>query len=194
MVIQNGATLQYQGLWFGDDRSSGDYLVSTVSDDLSRAGFSVVASSNNGGFKTSSGSTFGVSMTLKVNNGTGFASEDDVLTLMHTAVLKETGKRPDLDAIPIVNNQQPSTDNDGTAQPGGTNVPTGQSSVPGAPGSPGALSKPGLWSLAIPQWLKNLFKFPSLNLNLTPLLIAILGIGILIAVIFITMPRKIVVV
>lgn len=189
MQIQNGATLQYQGLWFGDNRSSGDFLVSSVTSDLAKRGMSVTASSNNGGFKTVGGSTFGVSMTIKVNNGTGFADEKDVISIIGDAITKENalGNGDQDSVILTINNPNPSVDNNGVTQPGGTDIPTGARPLTGAPGTPGSSSPSGI----LPQWLKNLFKFPSLHLNLGPLLIILLGIGIITAIIFIVMPPKV---
>lgn len=121
-MISNGAILTYTGTWYAALFSSSADVVANVAAKMTGAGllvrsnkitqsFGAVA----GGIIGLGGNTFTVVLQIQVENGMGFNSPNDVISIIRHFVNDETGQFPSADAVPYVQ-----------ATPGGSPNPTGQ--------------------------------------------------------------------
>lgn len=153
-MIGNGAILTYKGTWTaGGLFQTVNDLVSAVTSDLLASGLAVRNSNINQSLGALIGSagwggTFGVTLQIQVENGLGFASPDDVISIIRNAVYQETGAFPTADSIPY--DQEPGQTITATGEPSGS--PLGSPSSGCIAGTNTDLS--GSWSLSC--WFSNL--------------------------------------
>lgn len=123
-MVQNGAILTYVGTWYaGGVFQTVNDLVSAISQDILIQGLAVRSSSVNQSFGQLIGSAgwgggFSVTMQVQVENGLGYASTDDVISIIRGAVYQESGAYPTGDSIPY--DQEPGQATTTTGQPTGT--------------------------------------------------------------------------
>ena len=120
-AIPNGSIVKYVGHWphtelvgFG----SADQTVADVGTALvSNFQLYIKSSSTSGGLLASvTGSGFDVSLELQVENGLGYGSPDDIISVIRSAVYRVLGDYPASDSIPSV--QVPGAAAASTGQPG----------------------------------------------------------------------------
>lgn len=153
MSVGNGAILTYTGTWTaGGIFQTVNDLVSSVTTDLLSQGVAVRNSNIDQSIgqiigAAGWGGTFRVTLQLQVENGLGFNSPDDVISIVRGAVYQETGSYPTADSIPY--DQEPGAATVMTGQPAGA---TGAAQTGCIAGSSNDLS--GSWSLSC--WFSNL--------------------------------------
>jgi len=126
--IPDGSVLYYEGTWPQTVFSLPGSILEDVSTALNGAGLTVRSSNiTSGQLSQIEGQPFGVRLTLQVENGLGFGSPDDAISLVRHAVYIETGKFPLSDTIPRV--QVPGGTPTKTGQPGG--APQGAGCIAG---------------------------------------------------------------
>lgn len=152
-MIANGAVLTYVGQWTttGVFQTVND-LISKVSADLAALSLPIRSSTINQSFGQVLGSggwggAFSITLQVQVENGLGFNSADDVISIIRGVVYQETGQFPASDSIPY--DQEPGGIQTATGQPG--NIASGNEQGCIA-GSNNDLS--GSFSFAC--WIKNL--------------------------------------
>jgi len=133
--VPDGTILNYTGTWVAPFTSSPTTVLQQVSGALSKSGLAVRGSSNDSGTWTALvGGQFNVQMQIQVVTGMGgFASPDDVLSIVRHEVYAATGGMPLADSIPTM------------TRPSGGTTSTGQPAGPGA--------APSSWL----AWLQNNF-------------------------------------
>lgn len=105
-MIANGEILTYIGTWTaGGIFQTVNDLASAVYTDLGQQGLAVRNSSVDQSIgqiigAAGWGGTFRVTLTLQVENGLGFNSIDDVISIVRGAVYQESGSFPSADSIP----------------------------------------------------------------------------------------------
>jgi len=154
-MIGNGTILSYVGTWVtGPYVQTVNGLVSSVSSDLASVGLAV----KNSNVDQSLGNIFAnlgvggqikVSLTLQVENGLGYGSVDDVISIIRGFVYQESGQMPLADSIPY--QQDAGGAQVATGQPD-TTTPLGSSSGGCIAGTSNDLS--GSWSIGC--WFGNL--------------------------------------
>lgn len=169
-MIADQALVTYQGTWTPTQALGSNDIVSSVNTALSKDGLAVRDFSSDAGFSqntfpfTLNLTPFHVTLKLQVQNGLGFSSPDDIISIVRHEVFTVTGIFPVSDTVPTVQN------------PGGTATNTGQGSqnTSGNPANP------------ISFWdsIKKLF-------DNTQLVIIGAGLGLVLAVLLIANPRKI---
>lgn len=180
MQILNDAIVQYEGQWEagsgtlaggGLSAKNANDVLAEVSAALSRDGLVVKDSSSNATFlQTHSIPFFGASqepftvkLTLQVTNGLGFGSEKDIISIINHEVYQSTGRTPVASSIPIV--QNPGAGATPTGQPGVHNTGTGQG--------------------------KSIFDSISSLFADSQVLIIGIGLGLVVAVLMISSPRRV---
>lgn len=135
-VVPNGAILTYTGNWPpGIDAGFVDYT-GTVFSALVADGLPLQGSIN-GGFgvlNAALGNSFQITFNIQVQNGVGYGSINDVISIIRGEVYAAAGAFPNTDSIPTVQ------------IPGGASQVTGQ--VAGAPASGGT----GSFQCGDPSW------------------------------------------
>jgi hypothetical protein len=174
MSVNNGDVLTYIGTWTANGvfQTVND-LVSSVTTDILAQGLAVRNSSVDQSLGALIGAAgwggqFKITLQVQVENGLGFASPDDVISIIRGAVYQETGSFPTGDSIPYGGQQG----NTPTGQPAGN--PLAQSTGGCIAGTGNDLS--GSWSLSC--WFGNLTT-TGLSTVGTLVLIAIVGLILL---------------
>lgn len=150
MSIANGDNLTYIGTWTaGGIFQTVNDLVSAVYTDLAAQGVAVRNSNVDQSLgqiigAAGWGGTFKVTLSLQVENGLGFNSVDDVISIIRGAVYQESGSFPSADSIPYNNNVP-------TGEPN-TNIPSSGIGTGCIAGTGNDLT--GSWSLSC--WFGNL--------------------------------------
>lgn len=169
-MIADQALVTYQGTWEPTQTIGANDIVSAVNTALSKDGLAVRDFSSTAGFSqntwpfTLNLAPFQVTLKLQVQNGLGFASPDDITSIIRHEVFVVTGKFPDADTVPMVQNPGQifgTSTGQGTQQQGGPQPQT------------------SLWDS-----IKKLF-------GNTELVIVGAGLGLVLAVLLIANPRKI---
>jgi hypothetical protein len=158
-----------------------DGIVNAVSADLQGSSLIVRSFSSNPSFLANlpgvNVEDFPVTLNLQVDNGLGFNSLDDVISIIRHWVYQETGNYPNSDSIPY--QQIPDT---GTGLPGAP-VATGQPGAPVGAGTPsGCIAGTGndtSGSFSLSCWFSNLTTKGLTSVGFLGLLFA-LGIGLFI--------------
>lgn len=154
-MVNNGDTLTYTGTWVtGAIAQTVNDLVSAVSSDLAAQGIAVRSSNVNQGLgnifaNLGVGGQFTITLTLQVENGLGFNSVEDVISIIRGAVYQESGQMPLADSIPY--------GGPAGSTPTGQPVPT--TPAAGSPGGTGCIAGTsndltGSWSISC--WFSNL--------------------------------------
>jgi len=124
-MILDQTVLTYQGTWTNTFTQSAQDVVDAVSAKLTGAGLAIRSTSVNQPFSASAivgvSQPFNVTLTIQVQNGVGFGSPDDVISIIRSNVYQVTGSFPQADTIPY------------QAAPGGSQVSTGQPGLPKPP-------------------------------------------------------------
>ena len=121
-MVQNQAVVTYIGTWTaGGLFQTINDLVSAVTTDLLAQGLAVRNSNVDQSLGNLIGSagwggTFNITLTLQVENGLGFNSVDDIISIVRGAVYQETGSMPTADSVPY--DQEPGQNTTSTGQPG----------------------------------------------------------------------------
>jgi hypothetical protein len=116
-VVQNGAVLTYQGQWrYGSNFSnSADKDAEAVATLLTQSGIVVNSEQNDSGLIAYfSGNSYNITLKLFIQNGLGFGSVTDVVSIVRNAVYQVTGLFPISDSVPY------------DQEPGIASSPTGQ--------------------------------------------------------------------
>lgn len=128
MVIQNGAIVTYTAKWpYGTLAGFSDYSPAVYSD-LASAGLAVQGIQ--GGFSLLNsllGSPFTITLTLQVQNGLGFASEADLMSIVEHYVQQESGNDVLSQSVPYIKNPGDAT----TQATGQANSATPNANAPG---------------------------------------------------------------
>lgn len=126
-MIDQGSIVTYQGTWpIGTFFGFVDYT-QDVLNALNAAGLAVQGKT--GGFNVTNaalGNPFQIGLTLQVQNGVGFNSTDDILSIISHCVFQAQGNYPIAQSIPYV------------TPPGGTAQATGQATSAASSGSSGS--------------------------------------------------------
>jgi hypothetical protein len=132
-MIPDGAILNYSGKWPpGNFFGFSDYT-GKVFADLTAAGLAVRSQTTDATTATLLGTAINVNLQLQVQNGIGFDSPDDVISIVRHFVYQEAGAFPTADTIPTVQ-----------ASPGQAPQSTGQPAPGGA--------KPTVHACGDPSW------------------------------------------
>lgn len=121
-MVENGAILTYVGTWSaGGLFQTVNELVSAITTDLIARGIAVRNSSTDQSLgqligAAGWGGQFKVTLQLQVENGLGFGSVEDVISIVRGAVYQESGSFPTADSIPY--DQEPGRATVSTGQPG----------------------------------------------------------------------------
>jgi len=127
-LIANGTIVTYTGSWPHGEFTTADDMVQQVLAKLVTSGFaSRSAPVVDATFVTTLGGNFQVTLQLEVQNGIGYGSPDDVISIIRHWVYVVSGAFPTGDSIPVI--QTPHNIADPSQLPPGTTVQTGQ---PGA--------------------------------------------------------------
>jgi hypothetical protein len=119
-MVPNGANLTYVGTWVTNSfTQTTNALLSAVSTDLVGVGIAVRNSDANQSLgniilNVGVGGQFKVTLSLQVENGLGYGSVDDIISIIRGFVYQESGQYPLSDSIPY------------TQDDSGNTVPTGQ--------------------------------------------------------------------
>lgn len=177
MQVLNGAKVKYQGQWEASDGSTflgglgarnANDLLHDVTAGLQKDGIVVSDSSNDATFLQQHSlpffgagtDPFHVTLSLTINNGVGFGSEQDVMSLVDHEVYVASGKLPVSSVIVTVTNPNNVAVQTGTPQ---------QSTPP---------NSPSLWDS-----IKSLFSD-------SKILIVGIGVGLVVSVLMISAPRR----
>lgn len=131
-MLPNGTVVTYQGTWTaGGLFQTVNDLASAVYSDLVSQGLVVRNSSIDQSLgaiigAAGWGGTFKVTLQLQVENGLGFGSPDDIISIIRGAVYQESGSFPSADSLPY------------KQLPGENTTPTGEPDTTPAGGGPGA--------------------------------------------------------
>ncbi len=167
-MIPDGSVVSYTGTWsrggIGEFFESADGLVNEVSTRLTSAGLPVRNRTIDASIFNQE---FTVTLQLQVENGMGFSTPDDIISVIRHWVYIVTGRFPTADSLPYVQ------------RPGGGKEPTGQPKPGGtAPAgciSGSSLDTSGNWSFSC--WWDNLTTKGLSTVGLLALAAAV-GIGI----------------
>jgi hypothetical protein len=103
-VVPAGATVKYVGTWRTGSFQTADGVVAQVSTLLLSSGLSVRSQHSSAGwFANLPGfvkSSFDVTLQLEVDNGLGYGSQDDIISIVRSYVQQVTGFPPQSDSIP----------------------------------------------------------------------------------------------
>lgn len=108
-MVPNGAVLTYVGTWQAGGFGGGfwqttNQLISAVTQDLLAQGIAVRTSSTDQSIGNiisgMGGGQFNITMQVQVENGLGFNSSDDIVSIIRGAVYQETGQFPLSDSMP----------------------------------------------------------------------------------------------
>lgn len=173
-MIPQGSIVTYAGHWphtellgFGTT----DQVISDVGTELiAKFQLYIKSSQVSGGLiAAATGTGFDVTLQLQVENGLGYASPDDIISSIRSAVYDVLGDYPSSDSIPFV--QTPGVAQQATGQPG--------SATPSTAGCIAGSSNDTSGSFALGCWFKNLTTTGFASVGVLALL-AVLGIGIFI--------------
>jgi hypothetical protein len=106
-MVPNGTVVTYQGVWPTVDVISlvgiGNSITSAVQPIIASAGFVILGSQSTEGLIADiAASSFNVTLTLQVENGVGYGSVNDIISIIRNAVYQITGQFPLADSIPQV--------------------------------------------------------------------------------------------
>jgi len=101
-MIDDQSIATYNGTWHGTFSLSADQVIKRVLTKLTAMGLVTRSSSFDAGFSSTLGGPFTVHLVLQVENGLGFASQDDIIADVRHAVYEVTGDYPTADSIPQV--------------------------------------------------------------------------------------------
>lgn len=101
-MIPDGAILNYSGTWPPGNLFGFSDYTGKVYADLTNAGIAVRGASSDSGTAQLLGTKIHLSLQLQVQNGIGFDSPDDVISIIRHYVYQEAGAFPDSDSIPTV--------------------------------------------------------------------------------------------
>jgi len=149
-LIPDGAIATYVGTWPHGDFTSADNTVSQVLSKLQTSGIASVSNPKiDANLTTTIGGPFSVTLQLEVENGLGFSSNDNLISIVRHWVYVVTGDYPSSDSIPYI--QMPHSSGGGTITTGQPGVTTPK--VTGCI-SGGAYDTSGAWSVGC--WWSNL--------------------------------------
>ncbi len=137
-MIPNNTIVTYTGSWPHGEFTSADDMVQQVLAKLVTSGFaSRSAPIIDATLVTTLGGNFQVTLQLEIQNGIGYGTPDDVISIIRHWVYVISGMFPASDSIPII--QTPHGVTDPSQLPPGTTVQTGQPGVT-APKSAGCVA------------------------------------------------------
>jgi hypothetical protein len=172
MSIANGDRVTYYGTWPKLGLLS-DYFTKVLADLSANSGLAIRGQSGGPGISAALlGENFSVQLDLVVQNGLGFSSTDDIVSIIRHYVFEESGNYPIIDSIPFVNGKA-------TGQPqGGVSAPSASGGGQFACGDPS-------WSFidAPAQWFQCLTQKGLSTLGLV-------FIGLLVGIAFIVFAEK----
>jgi hypothetical protein len=118
-MIPDGSNVTYVGTWRTARFAQASTTINNVSADLGRNGLPVRSFTSDAGFFANlpiglERVAFNVTLHLQVENGIGFSSPDDIVSIVRHWVQYETDVFPDADSLPYVQ------------EPGQAEIPTGQ--------------------------------------------------------------------
>lgn len=116
-MISNGTIITYSGTWPHGLFSSADEVVRRVSANLVGDGLPFRTTPQvDASITTTLGGDFGVSVQIEIQNGLGFDTIDDIISIIRHEVYAITGKFPTSDSIPKVGNQSTGQPSDNTTK------------------------------------------------------------------------------
>lgn len=131
MQVPDQSIVTYTGSWTGGYFSSPSDVISAVSGALASSSLVLRSQTFSASLLTQLGSAFGgsnafnVTLSVQVENGLGFASPDDVASIINNAVYQVTGTLPTSFSVPYV--QAPGGSNAATGEPAGSSASSGSS-------------------------------------------------------------------
>ena len=171
-MIPNGANVTYTGTWHTTFTKTSANVIREVSAGLSKNSLPVRSYSSDATWSTDLGTgEFNVTLHLQVENGMGFSSPDDIISLIRHWVYQVTGDFPTADSLPYA--QQ---------TPGGDETPTGQPPPPADKGAKGCIagtSNDVSGSFSLSCWFSNLTTKGLTSVGFIAMLV-LLGFGLLI--------------
>lgn len=161
-VLGNGTIVTYNGAWPYEpglsvfaiaDQTVQDVLGKLVTSGLVSRSAPVIDSSLTGFVE---GTNYQVTLQLEVQNGLGFGTTDDIISIIRHWVYQVTGSFPSGDSIPKVQTPTPTVDT--SSLPPGTTVATGQpgATAPPAKGCLAGSSNDTTGSFSLSCWWGNL--------------------------------------
>src|SRR6267142_5950663 len=172
-MIPDGTNLTYTGTWSTTAFKTSDTVIKAVNAGIARSGLIVRSYTADAGWLTKLGVSgpFTITLHLQIENGMGFDSEDDVISIIRHWVYDTIGDYPTADSIPY------------KRLPGNTkDTPTGQPAPPPAADAKGCIAGTsnnvdGNFSLSC--WFGNLTTKGLSSVGFVAIL-AILGVGLLV--------------
>lgn len=105
-MIQAGSTVVYKGTWRTATFKTADGIVAAVASDLLRSGLAVRSQASSAGWLANLPGflkeSFDVTLKIEVDNGLGYNSEQDIISIVRSYVQTETGFPPQSDSIPQI--------------------------------------------------------------------------------------------
>lgn len=173
MLIPNGTIVTYQGRWNSAYFSGPASVINAVIAALAGDGLATRNFSTDAGLLADiTHGAYSVTLQLQVENGLGYGSENDIISIVAGRVQQISGDPPYSSSIPFIQ------------APGGAPLTTGQPVSAGGGGSgscSGSLDSSGSWSFAC--WIANLTSNAMWAVGLV-------GLGIVAAIFLINAPRK----
>lgn len=104
--VPDGTLVTYQGNWRTSTFKTADGIVNQVSADLNGAGLIVRSFNVNASWLANLSGVakedFDVTLHIQVENGLGFGSTDDIVSIIRHWVLDKTGAYPNTDSVPYI--------------------------------------------------------------------------------------------